>query len=83
MPATGTVVTASTGIAAVNLGGITTHSFAGVGTGNESIEILIERVKSKKQAVKRWRETQILVIDEISMISSSFFEKLDKVSIFK
>ena len=50
-----------------------------MGTGNEAVEVLIERVKAKKQSVKRWRETQILVIDEISMISSSFFEKLDKV----
>ncbi len=36
VPAKGLFITASTGLAAVNIGGTTLHSFAGIGTGEDS-----------------------------------------------
>ncbi|KAF9168742.1 hypothetical protein DFQ26_000009 [Actinomortierella ambigua] len=58
-------VTASTGIAACNIGGCTLHSFAGVGLGKGSVDQLVEKILSKKQARARWRKAKVLIIDEI------------------
>jgi ATP-dependent DNA helicase PIF1 len=38
IPSDGLFVTASTGLAAVNIGGSTLHSFAGIGRGDGSIK---------------------------------------------
>ena len=56
------VVTASTGIAACNIGGCTLHSFAGFGLGKLPKELLPFRINERNK--KRWRETQALIIDE-------------------
>ena len=58
-------VTASTGIAAVNVGGTTLHSFAGIGLGTDPIATLIAKVRNNKAASARWRNTAVLVIDEV------------------
>lgn len=73
-------VTASTGLAACNIGGITLHSFAGVGLGNGTSESLIKKVKRNRKAANRWREVKVLIIDEISMIDGKFFNMLDLIA---
>lgn len=50
------------GIAACNIGGVTIHSFAGIGLGIEKVEILVNKMKRK--AISRWCRTQVLIIDE-------------------
>jgi ATP-dependent DNA helicase PIF1 len=57
-------VTASTGMAACNVGGITIHSFAGIGLGIESAEFLIGKVRKNRNANGRWQRCKVLVIDE-------------------
>lgn len=57
-------VTASTGIAACNISGVTLHSYAGVGLGNEPKEVLVGKVKKNRKAVSRWLRTHALFIDE-------------------
>ncbi|KAF8213489.1 hypothetical protein K438DRAFT_1502939, partial [Mycena galopus ATCC 62051] len=57
-------VTASTGIAGLNIGGSTVHSFAGIGLGKESKERLAKRIKNSFQLRIRWQETRTLIIDE-------------------
>ena len=57
-------ITASTGIAACNIGGVTIHSFAGIGLGIESAEDLAIRVRKNKKASGRWLRTKVLIIDE-------------------
>jgi ATP-dependent DNA helicase PIF1 len=53
------------GIAACNIGGATIHSFAGIGLGIESANVLVQKMKRKnKKAFKRWRNTDVLIIDE-------------------
>lgn len=37
-------VTASTGLAACNIGGVTLHSFAGIGLGKEPVPELVKKV---------------------------------------
>lgn len=57
-------VTASTGMAACNIGGVTLHSFAGIGLGDASAEQLANKVKKNKKAASRWLRTKVLIIDE-------------------
>jgi hypothetical protein len=57
-------VTASTGLAACNVGGITLHSFAAFGLGKESVQELVKKVKKNKKGFERWRRTKVLIIDE-------------------
>ena len=72
-------ITASTGIAAVNVNGQTIHSFSGIGLGVESKMVLGSKARKNKQTVNRWRATDVLVIDEISMIKADLFEKVEHV----
>ena len=60
-------VTASTGIAALNIGGTTLHSALGVGLANKPISQVINNLDSTK--FKEIRRIGFLAIDEISMIS--------------
>ncbi|QRV74470.1 ATP-dependent DNA helicase PIF1 [Ceratobasidium sp. AG-Ba] len=62
-------VTASTGIAAINIGGKTLHSFAGVGLGNQSADILIKKARNKR-TMKRWKRTEVLIIDESKLFNN-------------
>ncbi|CAE6379634.1 unnamed protein product [Rhizoctonia solani] len=70
-------VTASTGIAALNIGGITLHSFAGIGLGKLPIQDLLKRIMGNKSAYHRWLKTEVLIIDEISMVSAGLLDLID------
>jgi uncharacterized protein with PQ loop repeat len=72
-------ITATTGIASYNISGMTINSFMGVGTGEQNIAYLIRRVFRNKAIVNRIQQTDILVIDEISMLSASLFEKINSI----
>ncbi|CAO3579342.1 unnamed protein product [Absidia cylindrospora] len=72
----GVAVTASTGIAACNIGGVTLHRFAGIGLGDNSSAQLIRNVEMNLGAKQRWQKTEILIIDEISMVDADLFDKL-------
>ena len=75
----GTVfVTALTGIAAVNIGGSTLHSFAGIGFGQGPAAMLIRNARAGGSG-KRWRDAECLIIDEVSMLSADLFDLLDQV----
>ena len=76
----GVAVTASTGLAACNIGGITLHSFAGFGLGQGKVDILIKKIKRNKKAFCRWRETKVLIIDEISMVDGHLLNKLNEIA---
>lgn len=72
---------APTAIAANNIGGQTIHKLLGLGLAEESSEKLLKLVKSNKfkyyKTYKFLMDTQILIIDEISMVDPLFFQKLD------
>ena len=57
-------ITASTGIAACNIGGVTLHSFGGIGLGLEGAEQLATKIKRNKKAASRWARTKVLIMDE-------------------
>jgi hypothetical protein len=73
------VLTATTGVAACSIGGTTIHSFAGI-TPNSSDGECVKRIMGNEYAKKRWRECDVLVIDEISMMGSGFLDRLNFVS---
>ncbi|MDR3544016.1 MAG: PIF1 family ATP-dependent DNA helicase [Desulfosporosinus sp.] len=76
-------LTASTGLAACNIGGTTLHGFAGVGLGDAPIATILKDLNGSKPWNKdttlRWNTARALIIDECSMIQPDFFEKLDKI----
>lgn len=74
-------VCALTGCAAVLLQckAKTIHSWAGIGLGSGTIEANIKKVIDKEFKKKNWKETQILIIDEVSMLSLKLFEMLDRI----
>lgn len=70
---------ATTGVAAVNLGiasSRTLHSWAGIGNGDRSVDSLIAKIRMRDEVVERWNNTDILIIDEVSMLGKELFEKL-------
>lgn len=72
-------VTASTGLAACNIGGMTLHSFAGIGLGKEDVATLVKKIRRNPKAKNRWIKTKVLVIDEISMVDGDLFDKLSQI----
>ena len=74
-------ITASTGVAAVNVGGLTIHSWAGIGKGNLPPAEIIKFINSGPgtKIRRQIKKAKLLAIDEISMISASIFNLLDQV----
>ncbi|GET88378.1 pif1 helicase-like protein, putative [Leishmania tarentolae] len=73
-------VTAATGIAARLLGGKTVHAFSGIGRGEGDPDAILQRLQSRPDVVRAWQRCEVLVIDEISMLSSHTFALLDRVA---
>ncbi|KAK6207499.1 DNA repair and recombination protein pif1 [Colletotrichum tabaci] len=72
-------VTASTGLAACNIGGQTLHSFAGIGLGKDDIPTLVKKIRRNPKAKNRWLRTKTLIIDEVSMVDGELFDKLSSI----
>jgi ATP-dependent DNA helicase PIF1 len=70
-------ITSTTGISSLLIGGSTLHSFLGIGLGNSSNDSLFTKIKGKNKLWKRWRTLDILIIDEVSMLSPKLFDKLN------
>jgi ATP-dependent DNA helicase PIF1 len=74
-------VTALTGCAAIllNCKAKTLHSWAGIGLGNGSLEYLVSKIKKNKFLKDIWKKTDILVVDEVSMLSLKLFNVLNQI----
>ena len=72
-------ITALTGVAALLLdcNACTIHSFCGIGTGKKTKEQLLFKINSKKEVLKKIKNIEILIIDEVSMMSLELFNKLN------
>ena len=82
LPPETTYVTASTGIAASHIGGITLHMFSGLTPDlcRKGTEECAKDIMSKNFKLNKWRKCKCLIIDEISMICGKYFELLDNVA---
>lgn len=81
-----TVVLAPTGIAAVNAGGVTLHSFFHLpfkpllpDDPELQIRNLRQRLKHTAEQQKLIRELELIVIDEVSMVRADIIDFIDKV----
>ena len=75
-------VTALTGCATVllNCNAKTIYSWAGIGLGNGPAETYVQEIYTKKKMVRKaWQETDVLIVDEVSMLSQKIFELLNTV----
>ena len=72
-------VTASTGIAATHVSGMTIHSWSGIGVKRAVSDWDIEMIMSKEKTARRIIDAKVLVIDEISMLDASTLESVDRV----
>ncbi len=70
-------VTATTGLAATHLGGTTIHSWAGIGIDDSLEPGFIERVSKGRMEIIQ--KTDILIIDEISMLHDYRLDMVDEV----
>ncbi len=61
-------ITASTGIAATHIGGMTIHSWSGMGIRESLSSEDIAYIMAREYLMKRFMKTSILIIDEISML---------------
>lgn len=75
-------VCALTGCAAIllNCGAKTIHSWSGIRLGKGKPQDILSRIMKNRSLSKSWREIQVLVIDEISMMSAKLFELLDYIA---
>lgn len=72
-------VTASTGIAATHIGGTTIHSWSGIGIRDYFNDSDIENLVQKEHLYKRFERTQVLVVDEVSMLSARLFDFVERI----
>ena len=72
-------ITASTGISATHIGGMTIHSWSGIGIKNALDSRELKRIALSKYISKRVKRAKVLIIDEVSMLSSQTFSMVDAV----
>ncbi len=72
-------ITASTGIAATHIGGMTIHSWSGIGIRRELSEYDLDYISQKEKLVTRIMKTRVLIIDEISMLDAQTLSMVELV----
>ena len=75
-------LTAMTGCAALLLGHHTKtlHSWSGVGLGKGTVAELYTKIRRNTRAMRHWLSTDLLVIDEVSMLTVDLFDKLNALA---
>ncbi len=73
-------VTASTGIAATHMGGMTIHGFSGIGIRDFLSDYDLDALTQKPYLSKRFEETQVLIIDEVSMLHARTLDMVERVA---
>ncbi|MDB5225147.1 MAG: ATPase [Candidatus Adlerbacteria bacterium] len=71
-------ITASTGIAATHVGGMTIHAWSGVGIKQELTDWDIEALLEREPLVRRVRGAHVLIIDEVSMLDAKLLSLVDR-----
>ncbi len=72
-------ITASTGIAATHIGGMTIHAWSGIGIKDSLSPYDIEQIATRERVAKRIARAKVLVIDEVSMLDARVFGMVDQV----
>jgi ATP-dependent exoDNAse (exonuclease V) alpha subunit len=79
-------ITASTGIASTHIGGVTIHSWIGMGDllydidqGNIIDDYRIDEIAWRPWILWKVKKTKVLVIDEVSMLSGALLDIVDRI----
>lgn len=72
-------ITAATGIAATHIGGVTIHSWSGIGIKRSLNAYDLDALTQNKRIVSNVRGAKVLIIDEVSMLSASTLDMVDRV----
>lgn len=72
-------ITASTGIATTHLSGMTIHSWSGIGIKDIMSDKDLSSILGKTYLKTRFHKTNILIIDEISMLHAHRLDMIDRV----
>ena len=72
-------VTASTGIAATHMNGMTIHTWAGIGIKDHLSDDDLKRMKERKYLKEHLENAQVLIIDEISMLHAKQLNLVNQV----
>jgi len=72
-------ITASTGIAATHINGVTIHSWSGLGIKEKLTDNDIKKMLRKLYLRKRFLITNVLIIDEISMLHSFQLDLVNRI----
>ena len=74
-------VCALTGCAAILLmcSASTLHAFAGIGLATGSIEQVVDKVLKNRYKRQNWKKIDLLIVDEVSMLSLKIFKILDMI----
>lgn len=72
-------ITASTGIAATHMNGMTIHTWAGIGIKDTLSDDDLKRMKERKYLKEHLENTQVLIIDEISMLHAKQLNLVNQV----
>jgi len=74
-------VCALTGCAAVllNCKAKTLHSWSGIGLGNGTFEQNIKKILNNRYKKEMWKDTDVLIVDEVSMLSLKLFDMLNEI----
>lgn len=75
----GVGITASTGIAATHINGITIHSWSGMGIKSNFSKEDLRKLIKRSYLKKRFKNTGVLIIDEISMLNDFQFDLINQI----
>ena len=74
------VITSTTGLSALLINGMTINRFAGIGVADKDLEYYYKKILKNGNVKKRWNKTQVLIIDEISMMNPDTFDLLNNLA---
>jgi hypothetical protein len=72
-------ITASTGIAATHMNGMTIHGWTGIGIRESLTEQDLDALEDKQYLWKRFLNARVLIIDEVSMLHAHRLDMVDQV----
>ena len=73
-------ITSTTGSSALLIGGVTIHSFSGLGVNKEDDEQYIQKISKRRYIKTRFNNLKALIIDEISMLTPRTFRMIYRLA---
>lgn len=75
----GVGITAPTGLAATHMGGVTIHSWSGLGIREELSDEDLKKILKRSYLKRRFADTSVLIIDEVSMLRAEQLDLIDQI----